>query len=123
MLVGMMNSRLRSSSVIETIVAVLVLLLSFAAGIAIYNQVLLSTYSGIKLRANLEQGLVADSLVAAGGFDQQSQVIEKQDLRFEVVYKPSEAYPGLLMMHLQSYDLQGNKLSELRRLIREADEN
>ncbi len=121
MLAGVKNRRLKSSSIIETIVAVLILLLSFAAGIAIYNQVLLSTYSGIQLRANLEQGLVADSLTRAGGFE--PQVLERRDLRFEVAYTASEKYPGLMMMHLQGYDRSGHKLSELKRLVRGADEN
>lgn len=111
--------RLNGSSIVETIVAVLILLLSFGAGISLYNQVMLSTYSDVKLRANLEQAFVADSLIRAGGLE--DQVLERDSLRFELDYKPSEAYPGLLVMRLQCYDLSGTKLSELRRMIKTDD--
>ncbi|WP_316812815.1 hypothetical protein [Pedobacter heparinus] len=111
--------KLSGSSIVETIVAVLILLLSFAAGISLYNQVMLSTYSDVKLRANLEQAFVADSLLSAGGFE--DQVLERGPLRFELDYKPSEAYPGLLVMQLQCYDRSGTKLSEFRRMIKTDD--
>ncbi|MBB5440943.1 hypothetical protein HDC92_004647 [Pedobacter sp. AK017] len=111
--------KLNGSSIIETIVAVLILLLSFAAGISLYSQVMLSTYSDVKLRASLEQGFVADSLISAGVFE--DQVLQRGELHFELGYKPVERYPGLLLMQLQCYDLSGTKLSELRRMIRRDD--
>ena len=112
--------KVKASSIIETIVAVLILLLSFAAGIAMYNQVVLSTYSGLKLRARMEQGAVADSLVCTGRFE--DGFIERQDMRFEVAYKAQDKYPALLVMRLEGYDLAGNKLSELVKMVRRPDE-
>lgn len=119
MLVAVVKRKLRSSSIIETIVAVLILLLSFSAGMVLYNQVLQSTYSGIKLRANLEQGLIADSLVNAGLFE--NGQASRQDMRYEWTYTRDEQYPGLLVMALQVYDEGGNKLSELKKLVRRKD--
>lgn len=121
MLVKITTGKIKASSIIETIVAVLVLLLSFAAGMAMYNQVVLSTYSGLKLRAQLEQGLVADSLVCTGKYE--DTIVERQDMRFEVTYKTQDTYPALLVMHLEGYDMAGNKLSELLQMVRRPDES
>lgn len=115
-----MKRKLRASSIIETIVAVLILLLSFAAGIAMYNQVVLSTYSGLKLRAQLEQGAVADSLACTGRFE--DGFVERRDMRFKVAYEAHNKYPALLVMRLKGYDLAGNKLSELVKMVRRPDE-
>lgn len=120
MLAVVVQKKVRASSIIETIVAVLILLLSFAAGIAMYNQVVLSTYSGLKLRAKLEQGFVADSLVCAGKFE--DGAVERQGMRFEVSYKAHDSYPALLVMHVEGYDLAGNKLSDLLQMVRRPDE-
>lgn len=119
MLAMVRGGKCSGSSIVETIVAVLILLLSFAAGISLYNQVMLGTYSDVKLRANLQQAFVADSLLRAGGFE--DQVLEREGLRFELDYKPSEAYPGLLVMQLQCFDRSGSKLSESRRMVRRDD--
>lgn len=120
MLAAVVKWKLGASSIIETIVAVLILLLSFAAGMVMYNNVVQSTYSGLKLRAQLQQSLVADSLVCAG--ELQDGKVERQNIRFEVTYKAHDTYPALLVMRLQGYDLSGNKLSEVVRIIRRPDE-
>lgn len=110
---------LKSSSIIETIVAVLILLISFALGMMIYNKVMQSTYADVRLRANLEQGLVADSLIQAGTF--KHELFKRHDLSFEVNYKAQEGYPELLVMDLQCFDGAGVKLSGITKIIRRGD--
>jgi hypothetical protein len=120
MLAAVVKRKLKASSIIETIVAVLILLLSFTAGMVMYNKVVQSTYSGLRLRAQLQQGFVADSLAHSGGLE--DGLVEREDIRFEVNYKAHDIYPSLLVMRLQGYDLSGNKLSEVVRVVRRRDE-
>lgn len=114
------SAGLKSSSIVETIVAVLILLISFALGMMIYNNVMQSTYADIKSRANLEQGMVADSLIQAGHFEK--ELFKRNDLSYEVNYKAQVGYPELLVMELQCFDGSGQRLSGISKLIRRRDE-
>lgn len=110
----------KASTIMEAIVAALILLIGFSLGMVIYNRVLQSSWSAVALRCGLEQQVLADSLSSAG--EQRDQVIAKDGLRFEVSFKASEAYKGLQQMQIKALDPAGKTLSLLNRIIPMKDE-
>lgn len=121
MLAKITQAKLRSSTIIETVVAVLILLISFSIGMMIYNQVMQSTYSDSRLSANLEQDLVADSLIRSGVFE--TQVLKRKDLSYNIDFKTDENYPNLLILTMECQDQSGTRLAQLSRIIEKADEH
>jgi len=105
----------KASTVLEAIVAALILLISFSAGVVIYTKVLLSANSSGGIRASYSQKALADSLVAAGNIQ------PAQFSRGEMVFQVSlEAYPGsggLQRLQITTINRSGKKLAELHRLI------
>lgn len=114
---GMRGHTLKASSVLETIIAALVILLSFSAGMMLYHKTLHSGWSGLKTRAVFESSRLADSLAQAP--EKSDQEIVRTAIRYEVRFEQDERFEDLLYLHLAAYDRSGQYLYELNRMIDE----
>lgn len=117
MLVEMKFGKLKASSVLETVVAALVILLSFAAGMMLYHKTLHSGWSTVQMVSFVQQSKLADSL---------SQAVEKEDqdilmdrIRYEVRFVHDEDLEGLLHLRIRAYDVSGRRLGDLNRMVYE----
>lgn len=99
----------------ETIVAMLILMISFSAGMVIYNNILNAGVNDQALQGGLEAEFVADSLVSVGNED--AQQLSRSGLVYEVKYTTDERNPNLRIMHVVCRDEHQKQLAENIRLI------
>jgi len=116
MLVKLSIYKINGSTIIETIIAALIILISFAAGLAIYAQLLQSAESGLTMRISLVQDYLVDSLTTAP--EQFDQVIYTKDMQFKVQYETDPRWPLLLKLHVSGCDDSGKLLTEKYKFIR-----
>jgi membrane protein YdbS with pleckstrin-like domain len=117
MLVEITHYKLKASSILETIIAALVILLSFSAGMMLYHKTLHSSWSTVKMTAVFEASGLADSLAHAP--EHMDQEILREEIKYEVTFAEDERFEGLLRLRIRGYDRSGFQLSELNRMINE----
>lgn len=115
MLGKMKGRKLKSATIMETIVAMLILMISFSAGMVIYNNILNAGVNDLAMRSALEAEFVADSLIRAGNED--AQQLSRLGLVYEVKYKADELHSGLMVMSVVCRDEHKKQLAEHVRLI------
>jgi hypothetical protein len=111
----MKRHKIKSATIMETIVAMLILMISFSAGMVIYNNILSAGVNDQAMRASLEVEFVADSLIRAG--NEEAQQLSRSGLVYEVKYTADERNPGLVIMSVVCRDEQKRQLAENVRLI------
>ncbi|RYE55653.1 MAG: hypothetical protein EOP48_09745 [Sphingobacteriales bacterium] len=102
--------KLKSATVIETIIALLIMMISFSAGMVIYTKVLTRGVNNKQLRADNELLFLMDSLTTAGNFEPVRLIREEHV--FEAVYTVDERFPEMLLMKMTCSDQQGKVLAE-----------
>jgi hypothetical protein len=107
--------KIKSATIMETIVAMLILMISFSAGMVIYNNILSAGVNDQAMRASLEAEFVADSLIRADNED--AQQLSRSGLVYEVKYTADERNPGLAIMSVICRDEHKKQLAENVRLI------
>lgn len=118
MLVKIKAAKLKSATIVETIVAMLILMISFGCGMVIYNKILGAGINDQAMRAETETSFVADSLARTG--DTSDRQLLRWGRTYQVKYTIERQYPGLKRM--QVICREGNQqLAEVYRLI-ESDE-
>lgn len=120
MLAKMKRATCKASTVMEAIIAALILLIAFSAGMVICSRVLTGSWSDTKLQAEFEQRVLADSLAAATA--QTDQVLDNGALKFEVSFVADPQYKGLTRMQIKALDATGHPISILNRIIPSIDE-
>lgn len=112
---SIMHKKLRSATIIETVVALLILMISFSAGMVIYNKVIGAGINAEGLRAASSAEFIADSLLMTGA--REDQVLsEREGHLFEVKYTADPLRPGLMIMRVICRD-SSRVLAENTRLI------
>ena len=120
MQIRLKTMKLKSATVIETIIALLILMISFSAGMVIYNRVVSSGVSNEKLRMENEVLFLMDSLEAAGVSDPLK--IVKSSGVFEVSYTADERFPGMLLMEM-TFAGKGAAFSKRQKWIKRDEQN
>jgi hypothetical protein len=115
MLAQLTAHRCKASTVLEAIVAALILLLSFSAGIVIYNKVMLSGRSSLALGASYSQKALADSLIRISEFP--VGALHRDELTYSITLRDYPVSGGLQVLEIITTDQSGKKLAELRRII------
>jgi len=112
---SVMHKKLRSATIIETVVALLILLISFSAGMVIYNKIIGAGINAEELRAASSAEFIADSLSHAGV--QEDQLLQGNGGHlFEVRYTADPQRPGLTILKVVCRD-SSKVLAENIRLI------
>jgi hypothetical protein len=107
--------KIKSATIMETIVAMLILMISFSAGMVIYNNILNAGVNDQALHAGLEAEFVADSLVRIGNRGEHQ--LSRSGLLYEVKYTADERNPDLMIMSVVCRDEHQKQLAEKVRLI------
>ena len=115
MLDQLILKRCKASTVLEAIVAALILLLSFSAGIIIYNKVMLSSRSSASLGASYTQKALADSLVKSSKI--YTGEIHKDGITHLIKLQYYKAFSEMQVLEIITIDQSGKKLAELHRII------
>ena len=114
------DTKLKSATVMETIIALLILMISFSAGMVIYTKVMTSGVSNEQLRADNELMFVMDSLSMVGHFEP-VRLIRKNKV-VEVVYSPDEEFTGMLLMSAICTDEKGQVVVKRLKWVKKYEE-
>lgn len=115
MQVKLKDIKLKAATLIETIIALLILMISFYAGIVIYTRVMLNGINNEQLRANAELIFLADSLNVAK--NSEPLILVRNQKVYQFGYTTDERYAELLLMRMTCADEKGLRLAEHFRWI------
>jgi Tfp pilus assembly protein PilE len=111
-----LNHRVRASTLVEVIIAMVVTVLVFGIAMMIFSNILRVSISAkkIKARAALQESL----LKAEQNIDKGSQVFSLGEFKIVQAAKPYSAELGLTEMHLSAYDENNQLTEELKKVVR-----
>lgn len=113
---SIMSRKLRSSTMIETLVALVLLMIAFSFGMVIFMKVTSTGASDKKMRADNHCELLADSLMQA---DEKRDIHQVQNgISYKVSFRASEEQPDILVMNILAEDPKGTLITEYVQLIR-----
>lgn len=112
---GMKMSRIKASSLLETIIALMVIMIVFGIAMTIYVNVMKNSTSLSELKASLKlEELARETKEKKSYFDEsfndESTLIEKKVKK----YNDRE---GLLLLDFQAYDKTNKRLAERKEII------
>jgi len=107
--------KLKSATLVETIVALLILMISFSAGMVIYNRILSTGINDLKMKGEFTVSVIADSLQHTKVF--QNQRIQKEGLSYELSYVNDQHHPGLTLLKVVCVSEDNKQLAASSRLI------
>jgi len=110
------HKKLAAATIIETVVALLIVMISFSAGLVIYNRIISTGVNDQQLHAGLQTVVVADSLLQVT--DIQDQQLISGGQHFTIRYSAAQ-FPGLMLMKVICTDGNGQQLAEQIRLIKQ----
>lgn len=100
---------------IETVIAMLILMISVTAGLVIYGRLAGTGVNDRAFRAGLYTDLVTDSLAAAGSF--QDQVIQQDAFTVTVKFSEVVRFKGAWVLDAVCSDSQGKILAEVKKIV------
>ena len=110
-----LKSRVKASSILEVIISMIIIMVVFGISMMIYTNVLSSSLSGKKIRA---QALLQETMLEAEHATvNTTQTSTIDDFRIEQDAKPYNDDPDLTVIHLTVYDENQQKVSELQKVI------
>jgi len=110
-----LKARVRSSSILEVIVSMVIIVVVFGIAMMIYTNVLRLSLSGKKLKA---QALLNETMVKTEHNTQVSaQSITVDDFTIELEVKPCPLGLNLSEIHLTAFDQNRQKVAELEKVI------
>lgn len=120
---SIVSRKLRSSTMIETLVALVLLMIAFSFGMVIFLRVTSTGPSDKKMRAHNHCELLADSLMQA---DEKRDIhLVQNEILYKVSFRAREEQPDILVMNILAEDPKGTLITEYVQLIRnyESDTN
>ncbi|NQX52074.1 hypothetical protein HQN86_00460 [Pedobacter panaciterrae] len=93
---------IRSATIIETVIAMLLLLITFSAGMVVFLRVTSTGVNDQRSRAKNLTELVADSLSATR--NREDLRLERAGLQFQISYKADLERRGLIIMKVSATD-------------------
>lgn len=106
---------IRSATLIETIIALLILMIAFSAGMMIFLRIVSSGVNDSKSSAGMEAEFLADSL--ANEHTYQSLQLAKGGNIFRVNYSTDQKHQGLIILSVSVSDSSEIQLAEHTRYI------
>ena len=107
--------RLLGTTLIETLIAMTILIVITVIGFMIFTQVIFQNLSNQKLKASLILKVYADStLTHSQYFDDTWQ---NDDISLIRKVETNDAYSGIIQLHFTAFNRSGNLLSEEKKLV------
>lgn len=113
--------KLKSATIVETIIALLILMFSFSAGMVIYTKLFANGINASELRADAELLFLMDSLCSSENIIPIKLV--KNEHLFELQYFPYQGFPQLLLITMTCKDSNGATIRKRFRLITNREKN
>lgn len=110
-----MACKIKSSTLFETIVALLILMISFSSGMVIYQKVMGSKPNAQQLSMNIYGNYLADSLMNVNDYTNRS--LKANDFNADINYHLHSDRPDLTIMELTFYNAEGHMVWKTERLI------
>jgi len=110
-----LSKRLKAATVIETVMAMLILMISVSAGLMIYGRLTATGVNDRALRADLAMTLVADSIAAGGGFS--DEVVQRDGFTVEMKFTEDARFRGAWVMTAVCRDKEGGIIAESKKMV------
>jgi len=107
-----LNRKIKGSTILEVIIAMVVIVVVFGIAMMIYSNVLRLSLSAKKLRA---KAVLEDVLLKAAAGENQTLTIG--EFRIEQEIQSYNGNNNLLSVHLTAYDANQLKIAELRQVM------
>jgi len=110
------SRKLKSSTMIETLVALVILMIAFAFGMVIFMKVTTTGGNGKTMRIVNQCQFLADSLINAD--EKKDMHLLQNGISYKVQFEKGRRQ-GTLIMNIQAEDLKGKLITEYHQLIRD----
>ncbi|HKG05287.1 MAG TPA: hypothetical protein VKB19_02460 [Pedobacter sp.] len=107
MLGGLTHKKLQSATIVETVIALLILMISFASGMVIYGQIVGTGVNQRRLQAETDTEFVLDSLLSSGGLT--NQQINRGDRVIEIQRSQDKRYNEVTVVKAICRDISGQQ--------------
>lgn len=111
----MVNQRLKGSILIESMLSMVIVMTCFGAGLAIYAKISSSDNNRLRLRAQLLTEETAIRTKREKRFV--SETLEAEPLRLVKMVSPYKDAPGALLLVIEAYSSEDQKLAEHYEII------
>lgn len=110
-----MKTEVKASTILEVVIAMVLIVIVFSIAMMIFANVTSSSLSVKKMRA---QAILQEALLnAEKSTDPTSQSLNVEDFRIEQEVKPYNQMSQLYDIHLTAYDGNQQKITELEKVI------
>lgn len=110
-----LKSTVRASSLLEVVISMVIIVAVFGIAMMIYTNVLRSSLSSQKLKA--EALLKEAAFTAEHNAVNTAQTFTAEDFRIEQEIKPYRGNTALIELHLTAYDQNQQKIAELQEVL------
>lgn len=112
---ALINRKVGAGSIIEVVVALVIIMTVFALSLMIYIKIMGSSYSNRKLWAGNKLKEVANQVKKEKVF--KDDIITEEELIIEVTVKSYPQSSDLVLLELEAKDLNGVKLNEYKEIV------
>ena len=110
-----LKKKIKASSLVETMIAMVLIIIAFGAGNMIYNQILRTEYLEVKAIANARLHTLLE--IAKGETSLKEERIEIEGMIIEKIVEQSPWAADTYLLHLQAYDGRERLICELKEII------
>lgn len=110
-----MKGRIKAGSIVEVVVALVIIMTVFALSLMIYIKIIGSSYSSRKLWVNSKLKEVANQIKEEHIF--KDDIINEDELTINVTIKPYAQSSDLILLELEAKDLNGMKLYDYKEIV------
>jgi len=102
---------------IETLVALVILMIAFSFGIVIFMKVTTSGVSGKRMHATNRCKFLADSLIQVA--ERKDILLFQDGITYKVTFKPDPKTPEILIMNVVAEEKNGEQITKIQQLIQD----
>jgi type II secretory pathway pseudopilin PulG len=114
---AMIGRQLKSSTMIETLVALVILMIAFSFGMVIFMKVTTTGSSSKQMRTNNQCKFLVDSLTLAD--ERRDMTVFKDGISYKISFKADAQQPGILIMSVLAEDIKGDQTTHYQQLIQD----
>jgi hypothetical protein len=106
---------------IETLVALVILMIAFSFGMIIFMKVTTTGSSGKQMRTSNRCKFLADSLTLAD--ERRDMTVFQDGTTYKIIFKPDAQLPGILVMSVLAEDIKGVQITKFQQLIQDHEKS
>ena len=116
---GIGSRKLRASTLVEVLIAMVIIMAVFVTGIAIYTNVTQSGFSTSRLKAQQEMQKIINESISLK--DWEAQELDADSILYKKTVSSYAGYPDLLLIEVKAVQ-NGRELGELRQIVKGKEE-